>query len=134
MNHERSIGMNRACRKYYHDLKLLLPCRGRYSKKFLKTIRDDLAAFSAGDNHADYTFVCSRFGSPREMAENYYGQTDIEMVIHQIRTAHIFRTVVVCIILAVLVAFAFRTGSFYKTYWSVESSNEGYFINSNQEK
>ena len=61
--------MNRACRKYYHDLKLLLPQRGKYSKKFLKTIRNDLAVFSVEANNTDYSSVCGRFGSPQEMAE-----------------------------------------------------------------
>lgn len=126
--------MNRACRKYYHDLKLLLPQRGKYSKKFLKTIRNDLAVFSVEANNTDYSSVCGRFGSPQEMAENYYEQTDIGLVIHQIRTFSIIKTVIICALAAVLATSVFRTGIFYKTYWSVKSSHAGYFIESIHEK
>ena len=105
--------MNKACRKYYRSLKLLLPHKGKTERNFLKGVREQLETFSHEHKEMNYDSVCETLGTPQEMMENYFAQTDVDHLLRQIRLYTAIRTAIILAVVIILAGFLIRSSLFY---------------------
>ena len=67
----------RELKKYQKQIKKLLLVRTDASSAFLSELQNNISDFSQTENVTDISRVIQRFGSPEEIAKEFFAQTDI---------------------------------------------------------
>lgn len=60
--------MNRDCKKYLKEVRMLIPLNGRLERKFLHNMRENLEDFYSENKNAIYSDICHHFGTPKDKA------------------------------------------------------------------
>ena len=74
---------------------------------------------------ADYTDICERFGSPKEVVIGYYENVDIEVLLKKLKTSHLVKKGILAVIIIIAVAFAIKTGLYYDAYLDAQEQSIG---------
>ena len=113
--------MNRIAKKYYHDLKLLIPTRGKQEKRLLQDIKLRLEELSETSSELTYERICKELGEPKQFAAEYFSSIDSEYIIKKLKFSHYIRRLVICLIAAILVATGVRSYYLHKLYLEVQN-------------
>lgn len=108
--------MNRAAKKYYKEIKALLPVRGAHEKRFLNDVKLDIYEYLHTEPDPTYEQICGAFGDPSEVIIGYYTNIDEDYLIKQLRISRIVRIGVICIVALMVLVSIIRIGLFYKSY------------------
>ena len=105
--------MNRLCKQYISQVKLLLPTIGKSEKNYLTTLTSNLEDFCEDTSPQTMYDLYKEFGSPVDTVNSYISTLPTETLIKRIRTSKYIR----CLIVALIIMFACITSIFAITYY-----------------
>ena len=105
--------MNRLCKQYISQVKLLLPTIGKSEKNYLTTLTSNLEDFCDNTSPQTIDDLYKEFGSPVDTVNSYISTLPTETLIKRIRTSKYIR----CLIVALIIMFACITSIFAITYY-----------------
>ena len=105
--------MNRLCKQYISQVKLLLPTIGKSEKNYLTTLTSNLEDFCEDTAPQTMDDLYKEFDSPVDTINSYISTLPTETLIKQIRTSKYIR----CLIVALIIMFACITSIFAITYY-----------------
>lgn len=105
--------MNRLCKQYISQVKLLLPTIGKSEKNYLVTLTSNLEDFCEDTSPQTMDDLYKEFGSPVDTVNSYISTLPTETLIKRIRTSKYIR----CLIVALIIMFACITSIFAITYY-----------------
>ena len=105
--------MNRLCKQYISQVKLLLPTIGKSEKNYLATLPSNLEDFCEDTSPQTMDDLYKEFGSPVDTVNSYISTLPTETLIKRIRTSKYIR----CLIVALIIMFACITSIFAITYY-----------------
>lgn len=105
--------MNRLCKQYISQVKLLLPTIGKSEKNYLTTLTSNLEDFCEGTSPQTMDDLYKEFGSPVDTVNSYISTLPTETLIKRIRISKYIR----CLIVALIIMFACITSIFAITYY-----------------
>ena len=105
--------MNRLCKQYISQVKLLLPTIGKSEKNYLTTLTSNLEDFCEDTSPQTMDDLYKEFGSPVDTVKSYISTLPTETLIKRIRTSKYIR----CLIVALIIMFACITSIFAITYY-----------------
>lgn len=114
--------MNKAAKKYYRNLKLLMPIHGKHEKQLLNDIRLRLFELSETSSHLTYEQICKEMGNPQEFVAEYFSNSDSEYIIRKLRVSRYIRSLIICAIVVLLVITGIRSYYLHKLYLEVQDT------------
>ena len=105
--------MNRLCKQYISQVKLLLPTIGKSEKNYLTTLTSNLEDFCEDTSPQTMDDLYKEFGSPVDTVNSYISTLPTETLIKRIRTSKYIR----CLIVTLIIMFACITSIFAITYY-----------------
>lgn len=105
--------MNRLCKQYISQVKLLLPTIGKSEKNYLTTLTSNLEDFCEDTSPQTMDDLYKEFSSPVDTVNSYISTLPTETLIKRIRTSKYIR----CLIVALIIMFACITSIFAITYY-----------------
>ena len=105
--------MNRLCKQYISQVKLLLPTIGKSEKNYLTTLTSNLEDSCEDTSPQTMDDLYKEFGSPVDTVNSYISTLPTETLIKRIRTSKYIR----CLIVALIIMFACITSIFAITYY-----------------
>lgn len=105
--------MNRLCKQYISQVKLLLPTIGKSEKNYLTTLTSNLEDFCEDTSPQTMDDLYKEFGSPVDTVNSYISTLPTETLIKRIRTSKYIRYLIV----ALIIMFACITSIFAITYY-----------------
>lgn len=105
--------MNRLCKQYISQVKLLLPTIGKSEKNYLTTLTSNLEDFCEDTAPQTMDDLYKEFDSPVDTVNSYISTLPTETLIKRIRTSKYIR----CLIVALIIMFACITSIFAITYY-----------------
>lgn len=105
--------MNRLCKQYISQVKLLLPTIGKSERNYLATLTSNLEDFCEDTAPQTMDDLYKEFDSPVDTVNSYISTLPTETLIKQIRTSKYIR----CLIVALIIMFACITSIFAITYY-----------------
>ena len=108
--------MNRLCKQYISQVKLLLPTIGKSEKNYLTTLTSNLEDFCEDTSPQTMDDLYKEFGSPVDTVDtvnSYISTLPTETLIKRIRTSKYIR----CLIVALIIMFACITSIFAITFY-----------------
>ena len=94
--------MNRLCKQYISQVKLLLPTIGKSERNYLATLTSNLEDFCEDTSPQTMDDLYKEFGSPVDTVNSYISTLPTETLIKRIRTSKYIR----CLIVALIIMFA----------------------------
>lgn len=119
--------MNKDCKKYLGELKTLTPSAGKYEKKFIQNMKEDLIEFSSDNPDVSYVTICEHFGTPQDIIIDYFENVDTTYLIKKLRFSSIIRKCIICAILILALTCTIKTGLYYKAYHNVQEHSVDYW-------
>ena len=105
--------MNRLCKQYISQVKLLLPTIGKSEKNYLVTLTSNLEDFCEDTSPQTMDDLYKEFGSPVDTVNSYISTLPTETLIKRIRTSKYIR----CLIVTLIIMFACIISIFAITYY-----------------
>lgn len=105
--------MNRLCKQYISQVKLLLPTIGKSEKNYLVTLTSNLEDFCEDTSSQTMDDLYKEFGSPVDTVNSYISTLPTETLIKRIRTSKYIR----CLIVTLIIMFACIISIFAITYY-----------------
>ena len=114
--------MNRIAKKYYRDLKLMIPIRGKQEKRLLQDVKLRLEELSETSSELTYEIICSELGEPKQFAAEYFSNVDSECILKKLRFSYYVRCLIICIIATIVITASIRSYYLYRLYLEVQDS------------
>lgn len=105
--------MNRLCKQYISQVKLLLPTIGKSEKNYLTTLTSNLEDFCEDTSPQTMDDLYKAFGSPVDTVNSHISTLPTETLIKRIRTSKYIR----CLIVTLIIMFACIISIFAITYY-----------------
>ncbi len=105
--------MNRLCKQYISQVKLLLPTIGKSERNYLATLTSNLEDFCEDTSPQTMDDLYKEFGSPVDTVNSYISTLPTETLIKRIRTSKYIR----CLIVTLIIMFACIISIFAITYY-----------------
>ncbi len=115
--------MNNASKKYYKNIKLFLPIHGKLEKQLFKDIYIRLSELDNDDPDISYEELCTKLGSPQEIAADYLSNADSVYLSKRLRYSHYLRNAIIGFIIMLLVLSGIRIHYLNKAYKTIENTN-----------
>ena len=95
-------------KRYFKEIKSLLPVYSKEEKKFLDNLRSDVNSFIEENPDNDYSKFTSYFGEPKDIVSRYIADADSTYLIKRIKNArHIKIGITVSVVTILLAALIF---------------------------
>lgn len=107
---------NRASRRYYKEIKTIIPSRGKYEKRLLKNYKDRITELNVNNPKITYYELQKNLGNPAEIINNYYENVDTVYLIKRLKTTKMIHACLFTILLIVLISFIIYLGINIKMY------------------
>lgn len=114
--------MNRNSKKYYREIKTLIPSRGKYEKRLLKNYKERILELNKIQSDITYEELQKNLGTPTEIIHAYYENVDTTYLIKRLQITQTVRTCVYCILFVLLFSFCISLGLNLKTYHQASDS------------
>ena len=119
--------MNKDCKKYLGELKTLIPSAGKYEKKFIRNMKENLMEFSSANPDISYAGICEHFGTPQDIIIDYFENVDATYLIKRLKFSSIIRKCIIYAGLILAITCAIEAGLYYKAYQEAQESIHGYW-------
>lgn len=83
--------MTKEAKRYYKEVKTLIPSKGKYEKSLLSGIGMRILELEGSPDDLTYDDFCNIIGTPQDVIFNYYETVDINYLIDRLRTTKIVR-------------------------------------------
>ncbi len=111
--------INKDSRKYYKEIRTIIPSRGKYEKRLLKTYEEKISELNENKPEISYEELHNRMGDPTEIINDYYDGVDTAYLIKRLRTTKCIRTSLLTLLIAVLIVAVIYLGVNYKIYYDI---------------
>ncbi|MCI8337525.1 MAG: hypothetical protein HFH62_02420 [Lachnospiraceae bacterium] len=111
--------INKDSRKYYKEIRTIIPSRGKYEKRLLKTYEEKISELNENKPEISYEELHNRMGDPTEIINDYYDGVDTAYLIKRLRTTKCIRTGLLTLLIAVLIVAVIYLGVNYKIYYDI---------------
>lgn len=101
--------MTKASKRYYSDIKTLIPSKGKYERDLLKNIKSRIIELEDSHENITYSSLEEILGSPTELLNDYYTNVDTEYLLKRLHTTKIVRGVVFIILILAISAFTVKS-------------------------
>lgn len=105
---------NSDVKRYFHEIKSLLPLRGRNERDLLHQLKQQILQIAEQHESITYDELSEHFGQPGEILETYYSTADCSYLTSKLKNRKIiFRSISVILVLLLI------TGSL-KIMWNIK--------------
>lgn len=122
--------MNRFCKEYIRHVKALFPVVGREERNYLQKLAAQLEEYCEEHPVDSLVGLYKEYDKPEDVVNEYFSSMNTDKLILRIRNAKIFKTLILCLIIALLMfstaAFT-KTVLYHKAYQETIKSNNGYW-------
>ena len=119
--------MNKDCKRYLGELKTLIPSAGKYEKKFIRNMKENLIEFSATNPDIRYVNICEHFGTPQDIVIEYFENVDTTYLIKHLKFSSVIRKCIICAVLILAITCAIEARLYYKAYQEAQENIHGYW-------
>ena len=102
--------MNKDAKRYYSDIKTLIPSKGKYERDLLKKTKARIIEFDNTNENITYTTLEEILGSPTDLINEYYANVDTTYLLKRLRTTNVIRRIIYIILILAVSAFVIKTG------------------------
>lgn len=114
--------MNKTSKKYYKNIKALIPCRGKYERTLLKNYKSQIMQFNKQKTDLEYCDLEERFGTTESIINAYYETVNTDKLIKKLQIAKLIRFGIYIILFLTLIGFSFSVWLNIKTYHDINSA------------
>ena len=102
--------LNKDSKKYFREIKTIIPSRGKYEKRLLNTYKERISELNESRPDITYDELQKILGKPVEIINDYYENVDTVYLMKRLRTTKLVRMFLYVILFIVLVGFAVSVG------------------------
>ena len=106
--------MTKEARKYYLDIKTLIPSKGKYERDLLKNTKSRIIELEETHENITYNTLEEILGSPVDLINEYYANVDTAYLLKRLHLTKIIRRITYIILILAVLAFAMTTCTFMK--------------------
>ena len=118
--------MTKASRKYYKDIKVLIPIRGSYERNLLRNTKLRIIELDSSYDAITYEYLVETLGNPSELINDYYTNVDITYLTKRLRISKTIRTCVYILFIFIMLTLAANIGT---RLWLYGQSNNSVITN-----
>ncbi len=111
--------MNKYSKKYYRDIKAVIPSGGNQENRLIQNYKIRIMELNELKSDISYDELQQNLGTPANIATEYYEGADTEYIIKKIRTTRIIRFCIYCILFLALTGFTVSVGINIKLYQEI---------------
>ena len=108
--------MNRLCKQYISQVKLLLPTIGKSERNYLATLTSNLEDFCEDTSPQTMDDLYKEFGSPVDTVNSYISTLPTETLIKRIRTSKYIRCLIVTLIIMIACIISIFAITYYQSF------------------
>ncbi len=108
--------INKDSRRYYKEIRTIIPSRGKYEKRLLKIYEEKISEFNMNKPDISYEELQKRMGNPSEIINDYYDGVDTAYLIKRLRTTKLIRTSILTVLIIVLIGVIISLGIHINMY------------------
>lgn len=83
--------MNKNARKYYRNIKAIIPSKGKYERQLLNKHKEQIILLCENNPSISYSEIEQQLGNPQDFIYNYYNDIDIDYLLKRLRTTRLIR-------------------------------------------
>ena len=111
--------MNKDAKKYYRDIKSVIPSGGHQEKRLIKDYKIRITELNEMKPDITYDELQQTFGTPIAIVTEYYEGADTGYIMQKIRTTRIIRFCIYCILILTLAGFAISASINIRLYHEI---------------
>ncbi|MCI8749664.1 MAG: hypothetical protein HFH67_17730 [Lachnospiraceae bacterium] len=111
--------MNKDAKKYYRDIKSVIPSGGHQEKRLIKDYKIRITELNEMKPDITYDELQQTFGTPIDIVTEYYEGADTVYIMQKIRTTRIIRFCIYCILILTLAGFAISASINIRLYHEI---------------
>lgn len=115
--------MMKDSKKYYKNVKKLMPIYGKREKEFLNSLEERLNLLK----DCDYNNIVEELGEPKDMISTYYQNVDNDDLLEKVSIRRFIKVSIVILLVVVSAFCCYRAYIFQKEYDEIKNSMDGYF-------
>lgn len=100
--------MNSSTKKYYKNIRLLLPAFGKNEKKLLNSITIRLKELDFIDSNVTYDEICKELGTPQEIVSEYIFSLETDKIIKNLSFIRYIRKFFIILVIILLLLSGIR--------------------------
>lgn len=93
--------LNKELKQYYHEIDKILSCNNRKKKNILESIKTSVECYLSENPDSSIDDVIERFGSPKEIADEYYYSEGSEAISAKMKKS---KKILICVIATLCLA------------------------------
>lgn len=114
--------MTKEAKRYYKEVKTLIPSKGKYEKSLLSGIGMRILELEGSPDDLTYEDFCNIIGTPQDVIFNYYETVDINYLIDRLRTTKVVRMCAYIALVVIIMCSALVAGYYYRAYIKITSA------------
>lgn len=111
--------MNKNSRKYYRDIKSVIPSGGRQERQLIKDYKIRITELNEINPDITYDELQQSLGTPVDIIAGYYEGADTGYIMQKIRTTRIIRFCIYCILIFTLASFTISASINIRLYQEI---------------
>ena len=109
-------------RKYIRNCKQLFPVYGKYERKFLKQLKEQVIKYVSEFPHLTYDELVTQFGSPKDIVLAYYDSIDDDYLLKKSNLAKNVKRFLVILLTIFLIFIVYRSCMIYYAYQKIQNN------------
>lgn len=105
-------------RKYLRDCKRLFPVYGNCEREYLERLKSHIQEYCSEHEHCTYDDLATQFGTPAEVAADYYDTVDDDYLLKRVNFKGLCRF---CIVILLSLALIFISYKIYMDHETLET-------------
>lgn len=122
--------MNKLCKQYISNVKLLFPVTGKAEKEYLNSLASDIEDYCIEENIKTIDKLYERYGTPDTVLNTYFSVLNTDEVIKRIKIIKQLKQAVVLFLLIIVTAVFIWGINIYDTY-QIFMQEQAVFTDSN---
>ena len=106
--------MTKDAKRYYSDIKTLIPSKGKYERDLLKKTKARIIELDSTHENITYTTLEEILGSPTDLINEYYANVDTTYLLKRLRTTNVIRRIIYIILILAVLAYTITTCTYIK--------------------
>ncbi len=111
--------MNQDSKQYFRDMKAMIPSRGKQERRLVRDYKTRILELNEKYPDITYEALQQALGTPADMIASFYESADTEYIIKSVRTAHMIRFCICCMLIFTLSALAVSAGVNVRLYQEI---------------
>ena len=111
--------MNRYSKKYFRDIKAMIPSKGAQERRLVRDYKTRIVELNEKNPNITYDELQQALGTPVDMIASFYVGVDTDYIIKSVRTTHMVRVGICCMLIFTLSALAVSAGVNVRLYQEI---------------